>query len=111
MLKDKVLKIVSEIPRGQVLTYKKVAFLAGKPQAYRAVGNILNENYNPKIPCHRVVRSDGKVGGYNRGMKKKIWLLRREEFFLAHYDNSCKSLTRSLIITHNSKVLTQLPIK
>jgi O6-methylguanine-DNA--protein-cysteine methyltransferase len=47
-------------------------------KAYRAVGNILNKNYDPKIPCHRVVRSDGKTGGYNRGDKKKIELLKKE---------------------------------
>ena len=54
--KQKVLKIVAKIPQGKTLTYKQVAKLAGKPRAYRAVGNILNKNYNPKIPCHRVIR-------------------------------------------------------
>ncbi|MDO8555254.1 MAG: MGMT family protein [bacterium] len=39
--------------------------------AYRAVGNILNKNHDPKIPCHRVIRTDGKLGGYNRGVIKK----------------------------------------
>lgn len=53
--------------------------LAGRPRAYRAVGNILNQNYNSKIPCHRVIRSDGKTGGYNRGAKKKVELLRKEK--------------------------------
>lgn len=76
--KEKVLKIVSKIPKGKVLTYKEVARRAGKPKAYRAVGNILNQNYNPKIPCHRVIRSDDKIGGYNRGEKNKISLLKRE---------------------------------
>lgn len=75
---EKVLKIVAKIPKGKVLSYKKVAQLAGRPKAYRAVGNILNKNRNPKIPCHRVIRSDGKIGGYNRGVKKKISLLKRE---------------------------------
>lgn len=76
--KEKVLKIVSNIPKGEVLTYKKVAQLAGRPKAYRAVGNVLNKNYNPEIPCHRVIRSDGEAGGYNRGVKLKIILLKRE---------------------------------
>ncbi len=76
--KERVLKIVKKIPRGKVLTYKKVAELAKNPRAFRAVGNILNKNRSPKIPCHRVIRSDGKVGRYNRGVKQKILLLRKE---------------------------------
>ena len=69
--KEKVFQIVKRIPKGRVLTYKRVAELAGRPKAYRAVGNILNGNYSTKIPCHRVIRSDGKPGGYNRGAAKK----------------------------------------
>lgn len=80
--KEKVLKIVSKIPTGKVLTYKEVARGAGRPRAYRAVGNILNKNRNSKIPCHRVVRSDGKIGGYNRGHKRKIQLLKKEGFLI-----------------------------
>ena len=76
--KERVLKVVKEIPRGKVLTYKKVAELAKNPRAFRAVGNILNKNRSPKIPCHRVIRSDGKVGRYNKGVKQKILLLRKE---------------------------------
>lgn len=76
--KNKVLEVVRQIPQGSVLTYKEVSKKAGKLKAYRAVGNILNKNYNKKIPCHRVVRSDGKVGGYNRGVNKKMKLLKKE---------------------------------
>lgn len=76
--KDKVLKIVSKIPEGKVLSYKQVAEKAGSPKAYRAVGNILNQNYNKNIPCHRVIKSDGKPGGYNRGKTRKISLLQSE---------------------------------
>ncbi len=76
--KEKVYQAVKKIPKGKVLTYKEVAILAGKPKAYRAVGNILNKNYNPDIPCHRVVRSDGKIGGYNRGTDKKELILVQE---------------------------------
>lgn len=76
--KSKVFRIVANIPRGRVMTYAEVARRADNPRAYRAVGNILNKNYDPRIPCHRVVRSDGKPGGYNRGAKKKLTLLRRE---------------------------------
>lgn len=64
------------------MTYKEVAKLAGRPKAYRAVGNILNKNHNPVIPCHRVVRSDGKAGGYNRGTKIKKKILFNEEMVL-----------------------------
>jgi O-6-methylguanine DNA methyltransferase len=69
---------VRKIPEGKVLTYKKVAKLAGHPRAWRAVGNILNKNKNPKIPCHRVIRSDGKVGGYKNGPREKASLLNKE---------------------------------
>jgi len=64
---ERVRKVVAEIPKGETLTYGQVAALAGSPGAARAVGNIMKGNYNKGIPCHRVVRSDGKMGGYNRG--------------------------------------------
>ncbi len=79
LFKEKVLRIVSRIPRGETLTYAGVASRAGDSRAYRAVGNILNRNHDPKIPCHRVIRSDGTIGGYNRGAKKKKEILRREK--------------------------------
>jgi methylated-DNA-[protein]-cysteine S-methyltransferase len=66
------------IPKGQVLTYKEAACRAGKPQAARAVGQILKQNHNLQIPCHRVVAQNGKLGGYNLGIKKKILLLKKE---------------------------------
>ncbi len=75
---EKVYGVVKKIPKGKVLTYKEVAKRAGNAKASRAVGNILNKNHNPKIPCHRVIRSDGKVGGYNRGSNKKLKLLKSE---------------------------------
>ncbi|MFA5355681.1 MAG: MGMT family protein [Candidatus Paceibacterota bacterium] len=75
--KEKVLKVVRKIPKGKVLTYKEVAVLCGSVRAYRAVGNVLNKNNDPEIPCHRVVRSDG-LGGYNRGRDKKRSLLKSE---------------------------------
>ena len=76
--KEKVYKIVRQIPKGRVMAYKRVAKLAGRPKAWRAVGNILNKNRNPNVFCHRVIRSDGKIGGYGQGTKKKINILRRE---------------------------------
>lgn len=75
---NKVYKVVSKIPEGKVLTYKVVASLAGHPKAWRAVGNILNKNKNPKVPCHRVIRNDGKIGGFNKGTKMKVALLEKE---------------------------------
>jgi methylated-DNA-[protein]-cysteine S-methyltransferase len=75
----KVFKIVSSIPAGKMLTYSEVAKRAGRPKAQRAVGNILAKNFDPKIPCHRVIRSDGKIGGYNRGRKLKINKLKEEK--------------------------------
>ncbi|HLD08043.1 MAG TPA: MGMT family protein [Candidatus Peribacterales bacterium] len=73
-----VLRVVQKIPKGQTLTYKEVAIRAGNPKAFRAVGNILNKNHDPLIPCHRVIRSNGKTGGYNRGSTRKYELLKKE---------------------------------
>ena len=64
---DTVKEIVRAIPKGAVRTYKEVATQAGNPRASRAVANIMAANYDPDIPCHRVIRSDGRLGGYNRG--------------------------------------------
>lgn len=75
---EKVLAVVAKISAGKVKTYQEVAKLSGNTKAFRAVGNILNKNYDPAIPCHRVIRSDGKTGGYNRGAKNKAELLMRE---------------------------------
>ncbi len=69
--KHKVFSVVRRIPAGKTLTYKQVAEKTGYPRAFRAVGNILNTNYDPAIPCHRVVRSDGTTGGYNMGSGAK----------------------------------------
>ena len=81
----KVYEVIKQIPLGKVLTYREVAKRIGYPKAYRAVGNALNENQDPKIPCHRIIKSDGKVGGYNRGIKKKIVLLKKEGITINSY--------------------------
>lgn len=78
---ERVLAVVAGIPRGETLSYKEVAARAGRARAYRAVGNILSKNYDGRIPCHRVIRSDGAPGDYNRGSAKKKSLLRREHAF------------------------------
>ncbi len=70
--------ITRAIPKGKTMTYSEVARAAGRPRAYRAVGNILHTNYDPAIPCHRVVRADGTPGGYNRGASRKREILASE---------------------------------
>jgi len=64
---DKVRDIVRKIPKGKTMTYKEVATKAGNPNAARAVGAVMRTNYDPSIPCHRVIASDGSMRGYNRG--------------------------------------------
>ena len=81
---EKVFDIVKKIPSGKVLTYKQVAERVGSPLASRAVGNILHTNHDPNIPCHRVVRSDGNLGGYNRGAVKKRKMLEKEGYKFFH---------------------------
>jgi len=81
LFKDNVFAVVKNIPKGRTLTYKQVAAAAGNPKASRAVGSILHTNFDPTIPCHRVVRSDGKLGGYNRGEELKKKLLEQEADF------------------------------
>jgi len=73
-----VFDIVAQIPKGKVSTYQNIAKMIGKPRAYRAVGNTLNQNYNKNVPCHRVIRSNGQVGGFRGGTKKKIAILKQE---------------------------------
>lgn len=78
--KEKIYSIVKTIPKGKVMTYKEVARKAGRPKAFRAVGNILGKNVDPKVPCHRVIRSDGKTGGYRDGSEFKIKRLVEEGY-------------------------------
>jgi O-6-methylguanine DNA methyltransferase len=75
-------KVVRSIPRGSVMTYGEVAYKAGRPGAARAVGTIMSKNDDVTVPCHRVIRADGKIGGYNglRGGRTKAELLRREGY-------------------------------
>jgi O-6-methylguanine DNA methyltransferase len=75
---QKVFAVAKKIPKGKVATYCQIAKMIGSPKAYRAVGNALNKNFNPKVPCHRVVRSDGGVGGFREGRAAKIKKLRGE---------------------------------
>ena len=79
----KVWKAISKIPRGQVRTYKELAKLIKKPKASRAVANACSKNHYPiKIPCHRVIRSDGSLGGYSGkgGISAKKDILKKEGY-------------------------------
>lgn len=82
-LKEKVYKEISNIKRGEVITYKELAIRVGSPKAIRAIASIVGKNPNPIMaPCHRVIRSDFKVGEYTykgkRNQKMKIKLLKEE---------------------------------
>ena len=75
---DKVYNLCKKVPKGKVTTYKEIARAIGT-KAYRAVGTALNKNpFAPKVPCHRVVNSDGSIGGFASRVDKKIRLLRKE---------------------------------
>ena len=81
----KVWNYLKKIPRGKVKTYSEVAKSIGKPLAVRAVANAIGKNpLAPQIPCHRVIRSDGSLGGYSGkgGIKTKKLLLKKEEITL-----------------------------
>ena len=81
----KVWAFLKKIPRGSVKTYSQVAKAIGKPRAVRAVANAIGKNpYAPIIPCHRVIRSDGSLGGYSGkgGIKTKKLLLKKEGVIL-----------------------------
>jgi len=76
---QKVLQATKKIPKGKVSTYQQIAKNISNPQAARAVGNALNKNpFSPIVPCHRVVKSNGCVGGFYLGLKQKIKLLEDE---------------------------------
>ncbi len=67
-----------KVPKGKLTTYKDLAHTI-KSQAYRAVGTAMNKNpYAPQVPCHRVIKSDGFVGGFAHGTSKKIAMLKKE---------------------------------
>lgn len=76
--REKVLRVVRTIPKGETLSYGEVASRAGNKKAARAVGAILRTNFDPGIPCHRVIQKDGQPGGYNRGRRQKVIRLRKE---------------------------------
>lgn len=75
---ERCYEILKKVPKGKVTTYKALAE-AMNSKGYRAVGNAMNKNpYAPKVPCHRVVNSNGKPGGFAWGIKRKIEMLKEE---------------------------------
>ena len=82
--KERVENVVRDIPKGKTLSYKEVALRAGSPNGARAVGMIMSRNKDKSVPCHRVIKSDGSLAGYNGlrgnvfGIKTKEALLRAE---------------------------------
>lgn len=83
IFQKEVLQKLREVPRGRVTTYQALAKALGRPRASRAVGNALHVNPEaPRVPCHRVVCSNGLLGGYAGGKRKKIALLASEGVFI-----------------------------
>ena len=75
---EQIYRILKTVPRGKVTTYKELAN-ALNTKAYRAVGSAMRKNpYAPKVPCHRVIKTNGEVGEFGGGVKKKIKMLRQE---------------------------------
>jgi len=80
---DQVREMVKLIPRGQTMSYKEVAATCLNPRAARAVARVMATNFDPKVPCHRVIHHDGRIGDYNRGgSKTKSKLLQTEGCFV-----------------------------
>lgn len=78
---DEVRVAVRSIPKGEVRSYSEVAAACGRPYAARAVANVMAANYDDSVPCHRVIKSDGSLGGYNRGgPEKKRAILQSEGY-------------------------------
>lgn len=79
---EKIKAYVRTIPKGQVRTYSEVATACGHPGAARAVASVMSNNYDETVPCHRVIRSDGTLGGYNRGgVAAKHAILKSEGYY------------------------------
>ena len=74
---EKCYEVLRKVPRGKVTTYKEIARVLGS-KGYRAVGNAMNKNRNKDVPCHRVVSSNGKIGGFAFGATNKIKILKKE---------------------------------
>ena len=76
---------LKKVPRGKVITYGGLAEMIGMPKAHRAVGNAMNKNpFAPKVPCHRVVKSNGDLGGFSIDIKVKIKRLQEEGVMISN---------------------------
>ncbi|MFZ2456809.1 MAG: MGMT family protein [Candidatus Altiarchaeia archaeon] len=76
---ESVYRVLMQVPRGMVTTYKLIACALGNPRSSRAVGNALGRNPDPDgPPCYRVIKSDGSIGGYGGGIEEKIRRLRAD---------------------------------
>ncbi|NHI92295.1 MAG: MGMT family protein [Candidatus Lokiarchaeota archaeon] len=96
-----VLTITSKIPKGKVSTYGQIAEIIGNKYFSRAVGNALNKNpFAPLIPCHRVVKSNGDLGGFARGSSEKEKILIKENIII---NNHKINLSKFLINKNNLK--------
>ncbi len=85
---DWVYECLRRVPRGRVISHQDLAKAVGSPGAARAVGNALKANPDvPGTPCHRVVCSDGTIGGYQKGLNKKVALLRADGVKVEHKKN------------------------
>lgn len=82
--KDSVHAVVKSIAKGSTMSYGEVAKKAGFPGAARAVGSLLKANFDPNIPCHRVIKADGSLGRYNRGDSQKALILKAEGYHIHH---------------------------
>tara|TARA_Y100000296_G_scaffold79163_1_gene102762 strand:- start:1446 stop:1760 length:315 start_codon:yes stop_codon:yes gene_type:complete len=70
--------LLRKVPKGKITTYKEISKALGI-KAYKVVGNAMNKNpYAPKVPCHRIIKSNGEIGGFASGIKNKIKLLKKE---------------------------------
>ncbi|MDE2968040.1 MAG: methylated-DNA--[protein]-cysteine S-methyltransferase [Chloroflexota bacterium] len=83
-----VWRAIREVPAGQTVSYQDIARAVGKPSAYRAVGTATGRNpVGIAVPCHRIVRSDGGLGGYGGGLHRKEWFLEHERNSLRNQQN------------------------
>ena len=94
-LQQKIYNFLRKIPEGKITTYKLLAKAIGKPKNWREIGKILNQNPFPeKYHCYKVVKSDGKIGGYKFGIKKKIALLKKDGIIIIN--NRVKNFSKIL---------------
>lgn len=101
---QEVYRLTRHIPRGRVNTYSDIAAALGRPGASRAVGNALHRNpYAPQVPCHRVVKKNGEIGGFASGNSRKIAMLKEEGIIIKKGRLDIKIYAHRLSIKRKSK--------